>query len=581
MSVTLRIWSLDLFAGPIFLRECATAPRQLNHFLVRGGYVAFLLVLTYTAVHVTFGFQAQLGTGDVARFGKFVFILLAFVQLSIVLATSLLLGSANVAQEKDRRTLILLLMTDLQDRDLVVGKLQAGLLTVLVMIGASLPVFCLLHMLGGFTLGQVLWLEALCLATAFAAASWGSLVAFWREKTFQTLAISVLGAVLFIGAVELIAVLVPALAEYALWLDPYRGLSHLLNPLADPAVSAPQITAAGPVVALGLLGGILTTVTTLRLRIWNPSKSIHAHAQGKSAAKERTRHRSVWDEAVIWREMRTRAYGRKIILIKLAYFVLAGFVVLSLRDAGAGSGLVLDMIPVEGFAFVVLSLVALLLVNAQAVTSLTSERDGQTLELLLATDVTAREFVFGKLGGVLYNTWQVIAVPLLLAVTFLVRGDLTGENAVYVILGFLALTLFSATLGLHSGLSYENSRAAIANSMGTIFFLFVGIFVCLLLIFEARSSYAFQLPQFLLFIVGGSLGLWLSLTHRNPSPALKAAAFLLPFCTFWALTEFLLQGSLGVCVVIVASYSFTTIAMLVPAVSEFDVALGRSTLDQG
>jgi hypothetical protein len=33
--------------------------------------------------------------------------------------------------------------------------------------------------------------------------------------------------------------------------------------------------------------------------------------------------------------------------------------------------------------------------------------------------------------------------------------------------------------------------------------------------------------------------------------------------------------------VIVGAYSFTTIAMLVPAVSEFDVALGRSTLDQG
>ena len=570
-----------MLAGPIFLRECATAPRQLNHFLVRGGYVAVLLVLMYTAVHVTFGFQLRLGMGDLARFGKFVFNLLAIVQLSVVIATSLLFGSSNVAQEKDRRTLILLLMTEMRDRELVIGKLQAGLLIVLVMIAASLPVFCLLQILGGFTLSQILWLEALCLSTAFAAASWGSLVAFWREKTFQTLAITVLGAVLFVGAVEVLSAVLGAGGEFVLWLNPYRALLGLVNPLADPAVFTPQISAAGPVVALSVLGVILSTITTLRLRTWNPSKSIHAHVRAKANVDERRTHRQVWDSPIIWREMRTRAYGRKIFFIKLAYFSLAGIVALSLRNVSAESGLVLNMIPHTGFAFVGLALVSLLLVNAQAVTALTSERDGQTLELLLATDVSAREFVFGKLGGVFYNTWQVIAVPLLFVLIFVVQRELTVENSIYVILGFIALAVFSATLGLHSGLSYENSRTAIANSMGTVFFLFIGIFVCLLLIVEARSSYAVQLPQFLLFIVGGSLGLWLSLTHRNPSPALKLAAFSLPFFTFWALTEFLLQGSLGVCVVIVGAYSFTTIAMLVPAVSEFDVALGRSTLDQG
>lgn len=557
-----------------------TAPRQLNHFLMRGGYVAALLVLVYTAVHVTFGFQ-RLDTGDIARFGKFVFNLLAIVQLSVVLATSLLSGAANVAQEKDRRTLILLLMTEMRDRDLVVGKIQAGLLTVVVMITASLPVFCLLQMFGGFTLLQILWLEALCLATAFAAACWGSLVAFWREKTFQTLAITVLGAVLFVGAVEVLGALFPGAAKYVYLLDPYRALMSLLNPLADPTVFTPRITAAGPVVALVVLGGVLSTVTTLRLRKWNPSKSVHAHTLTKEDARERASHRPVWDLPIIWREMRTRAYGRKIFFIKLAYFVVAGVSAFSLYNAGTDSGLVLDMIPARGFAFVGLALVALLLVNAQAVTSLTSERDGQTLELLLATEVTAREFVFGKLGGVLYNTWQVIIVPLLFVVSFLIQGELTLENSVYVVLGFLTLVAFSATLGLHSGLTYDSSRAAIANSMGTVFFLFIGIFVCLMLIVEARSSYAIQLPQFLLFIVGGGLGLWLSLTHRNPSTALTVAAFLLPFLTFHALTSFLLQGSLGVCIVIVTAYGFATVAMLVPAVSEFDVALGRSTLDQG
>ena len=41
---------------------------------------------------------------------------------------------------------------------------------------------------------------------------------------------------------------------------------------------------------------------------------------------------------------------------------------------------------------------SLMLINAQAVTAFTSERDGKTLELLLMTDVTAKEFIYGKLG---------------------------------------------------------------------------------------------------------------------------------------------------------------------------------------
>jgi ABC-type transport system involved in multi-copper enzyme maturation permease subunit len=573
-----------LLAGPIFAREWLTAPRQLKHYLLRAGYVAVLIVLMYTAGHATFGFQAARNVGDVARFGRFLFSVFAVVQLSIVIASALLFGATNVAQEKDRRTLILLLMTDLRNRELVLGKLFAGLLAVAVLILVSLPVFCFVRMLGGVTLSQVLWLEALSAAAALAAGSWGSLVAFWREKTFQTLAIGVLGLALFIGLLEALRVLAgPGLAaDIAGWLNPYRALGRLLDPLADPAVKSPTLSLWQSVLSLSLLAAALAGGTIVRLRDWNPSKWVYEAARKSDAARERKVHRAVWENAVIWREIRTRAYGRKIILIKLAYFVLAAGLLWSLYSSAAPQdALVLGMISREGFAFVVLALVAFLLVNAQAVTALTTERDGQTLELLLVTDITPQEFVFGKLGGVLYNSWQVLAVPVAVIIAGWARGTLTLENAVYVFLGFAVLVWFAAVLGLHSGLSYLSSRTAIANSLGTVFFLFVGIFICMMLIVEARSSFALQFPPFLVFILGGSLGLTASLTRRQPSPALRMCAFLLPFLTFYAITSFLLDNTLGVCLVVVVAYGFTTVAMLVPAVSEFDLALGRSTADRG
>jgi len=572
-----------LLAGPIFAREWLITPRQLKHYLIRAGYVAVLVVLMYTAGHVTFGLRPAHNVGDVARFGKFVFNLFAVVQLSVVIAAGLLLGTSNVAQEKDRRTLILLLMTDLRNRELVLGKLLSGLLTVLVLIAASFPVLCLVRILGGVTLAQVLWLEGLCLAAGLAAGSWGSLVAFWREKTFQTLSIGVLGLVLFLGAVEAISALAgpESGANIAGLLNPYRALGDLLDPLARPDVTVPQLSVWRPVLALSLVAVALIGTTILRLRVWNPSQAVFEQAQQKERVVERKVHRAVWENPVVWREIQTRAYGRKVLLIKLAYYVVASFAIWYLWRTSGETGLVLGMISREGFAFVGLSLVALLLVNAQAVTALTSERDGQTLELLLVTDVSAREFVFGKLGGIFYNTWQVLAVPVLFAGVSCYRGHLSLENSVYVLGGLVSLAIFSAMLGLHSGFSYGSSRTAIANSLGTVFFLFIGIFICMMLVVEARASYALSILPFLVFVLGGSLALIASLTRQNPSPALKTSAFLLPFLTFYAITTFLLDNTLGVFLVVAFAYGFTTVAMLIPAISEFDVALGRSTRDQG
>lgn len=574
-----------MLAGPLFSRETLTVPRQFKHFLIRSGYIGALIVLMYTAAQTTFGWQNVRNLGDIARFGQLVFQIFALVQLTLMIFFSVLFAAGNVAQEKDRRTILLLLMTDLRDSEFVLGKLFASLLLPGVLLASSVPVFAVVYLLGGVSLSQIGCVIAISAAAGFAAGCWGSLVAFWREKTFQTLAISLIGVVLLLGVVEgvLIAVGTTSAAGFVVGaLNPFRAMLRVLDPFNAPAGTtfvAAALTSVGLVAATGV---ILAIVAILRLRIWNPSRTL-----GEAATKDENVQgvvrppRVVWNSPVIWREMMTKAYGRKIVLIKLAYLVIAAFAIYSIIASPSDGGLVLGMISPAGAAFVALSLLTMMLVNAQAVTSLTTERDAGTLELLLVTDVTAKEFILGKLGGVLFNSKELIFTPLLFVAWYAVQGIISVENFVYVALGFLTLVLFGAMLGLHSGLSYGISRTAIANSLGTVFFLFVGIFICMILILQARASFGLQLPSFLVFILGGSLGLWISLTHRNPSPALTLAAGILPFCTFYAITSFLLGGSLGVCLFVVAAYGFTVIAMLVPAVSEFDTALGRSVLPKG
>ncbi|HRA86717.1 MAG TPA: ABC transporter permease, partial [Planctomycetaceae bacterium] len=504
--------------GPIFVREALTAPRRLSHYLMRSGFVAGLLVLFYSVRQATIGFQDVLFAGDVASFSAMTFRLFALLQLTLGLFFATVFTASNVAQEKDRKTLILLLMTDLRNHELAIGKLLASVLIVAVLLTTSLPVFCFLKLLGGITWSQILWAEAVVGSAALAAGCWGCLVAFWRDKTFQTLAISVLGIVLFILLAHGLGVLVsPSLAMAS----PYDGLLDVLDPLNAGQLGPIRVSALPTVAILLSASLIISIVTITQLRRWNPSKELHqsvaeaAPEPAESAAiqpaapTEGRRHRTVWDRPIIWREMRTRAYGRRMIWIKLAYLALTLLIVASaILSSSQSNELILGMVTAPAFAFLGIGILSLLLTNAQAVTSITNERDGGTLEILLVTDLRPHEFILGKIGGALWNAREMIVMPLLLITGLALLGRLpalTAENLLYVSLTFLVLNIFAVTLGIHAGLTYGNSRTAIGHSLGTMFFLFVGIFIFMLLLVEARSSFAIQLQSFILFIGFGSL----------------------------------------------------------------------------
>ena len=579
-----------MVAGPIFEREVLTTPRRLSHYLMRSGFVGALLILFYSIRQATIGFQDVLFAGDVASVGALTFRVFALLQLTLGLFFATVFSASLVTQEKDRKTLILLLMTDLRNHELALGKLFSSLLNVGVLLATSWTVFCFLKLLGGVTWEQIFWSQAIVGAATLAAGSWGCLVAFWREKTFQTLAISVLGVVLYVLLTHSIGV---AYSSNIAQASPFFGLMQVLDPLRLEVSGVLHVSAWPTVLTLLTLSVALSTVTILKMRVWNPSREFHQSAAETTPGSETEDltpaaprvHRHVWNQPVIWREMRTRAYGRRMIWIKLSYvlmvLMIAGVALLS-ASKDSGSELVLGMLSVPSFAFLGIAILSLLLTNAQAVTSLTNERDGGTLEILLVTDLRPHEFILGKIGGAMWNAREMILLPLLMIVVMSLTGKstaLTAENVVYLCIAYIVLSLFAVALGLHQGLTYENSRHAIGHSLGTMFFLFVGIFIFMLLLVEARSSFAIQLQSFILFIGFGSLGLYSSLTYRNPSSALTLASLVLPFLTFYAITDFLLGGNLGVCLWICVAYGFTAVAMMVPAMNDFDIALGRNAHD--
>ena len=136
-------------------------------------------------------------------------------------------------------------------------------------------------------------------------------------------------------------------------------------------------------------------------------------------------------------------------------------------------------------------------------------------------------------------------------------------------------------LGLHSAITYTNSRTAVANSLGTLFFLMVGILFCAYLIILSDQEFGRQLLSFLIFIGAGSVALFGSLGAKNPSRAIALVALLTPFWSFYCVISLFNGDILAAFLFSVGVYGFALLAMLVPAVSDFDIALGRTSAIQG
>lgn len=597
--------------GPIFNREWLTLPRRARHYFTRSLYLGALWILLLTIWQTTVGWQIPATLGDLARFGLMSFRVLAFVQLTLLLFFSALSAASTVSLEKDRRTFLLLLITDLTNYEIVLGKLLGSLLQILLMLVGSIPVFALLMLLGGidpFQIGEAMLVLG---TTALAAGSLGGLVALWRDKTFQALAMTVLFLVLYLCLVQALPFIPAALDAFDLdigidanamrqcksLLDPFTALGEVLDPpdRAD-GVNAAQYFA----VAMLALAALLNGLGILMLRVWNPSGEpiMQREVFGAKPSEPDRVHaapgkvRPVWGNPILWREVLTRAYGRRPLLVKTAYFVVLGLVSYYALFALGPSEFA------AAYGLVPIGILSLLLISAQSVTSITSERDLGALDLLLITDISPREFIFGKILGILYNTKEYILPPLVLVVIYAIRLELGTpprnqpdlivskniQSAIALIIGMVIVMAFTVMLGIHVALRSDNSRLAAISALGTVFFLSVGTMICIYLI-RIQSSFVNQWFSFAGFIVAGIGGLWWVLSAERPSAALSSASALLPIAVFYTITNILIgkpatgesSDPLMPLIVTGGAFSFAVAAMAVPLMSEFDVAIGRAS----
>jgi ABC-type transport system involved in multi-copper enzyme maturation permease subunit len=557
--------------GAVFEREVLAVPRARGMYVARAVYCGALLAIVATCWLVVTGTQAVATAGDTARFGATLLRILAPLQLSLAMLAAAMTSTIAVTNEKDRRTLELLLISRLTDAQLVLGKLAGSLLRVLLLLVAAVPVFVIASLFGGVTMPQLARLFAVTTAAALVAASVATCIAFWKDTTFQALAITTFALIAWVAAGEVVAGRFgPVVAAR---MSPARAVFAALEPDGGGGIG-PFLGVCAAVIA------VANAWAVSRARAWNTTQEVRrqtaagaAEAAAGAAPKKRPSRR-VWSNPVLWREICTRAHGKALVLIRLAWLLLfaaavAGIVAEARRPRPDGLSVAVAVVPV--------ALASLLAVAAMAVTSITTERDRGALDVLLVTDLEPAEFVWGKVLGVLAAAREIVLLPLIVCGALAATGITSVENAVYMALGMALLLFFAAVLGLYAGLSHAGSRRAIAVALGTVAFLFVGVATAMRIMVAFGSSFELQLAPFLAVIVGGAIGLYAALSARNPSPAIGWASALLPSLTFVAITGFLQGNSLQVFLVAATAYGFATLAMLVPAIGAFDLLTGRTT----
>ncbi len=156
---------MQLF-GPVLFYDLLRLARRGRYILLRCLYVILLLALVWWVHQSHFGHRMEMeslrlqlegrrmaayeaSAQQIARFAEHFFGVFMAVQFLLILIVTPASTAGAIAEEKQRRTLEYILATDIDNREIVLGKLISRLGNLTLFLLAGLPVISLMLFLGG------------------------------------------------------------------------------------------------------------------------------------------------------------------------------------------------------------------------------------------------------------------------------------------------------------------------------------------------------------------------------------------------------------------------------------------------
>ena len=444
--------------NPIFTRVMVSSGRQVRHVWTRALYmVAILAALTIMMMLEMAGSREAPRLADV---GELLFVTVSIVQLVLILILSPIYTAGAISQERDAQTFSVLLATPLSNLQIVLGSLLSRLFFVLAILFSTLPIFALLYYFGGFEMRDVLLSYGIAASSAVLTGAMAIAVSIMTTGTRRVLVdffLFIVGYVFGLWAIDhrlLPEVLSGYTAGSLDWLHPlgailstiragqverlpvgmlsfremlvqYPEYGYLLYSLSLSAVIVIVSAAFVRRLARGYGGlgrrlgrialaaaGAVAALVVFAVLVQQTGLTAGLLAMGLLAVpaaasivlvrlKRHRKPRSVWDNPVAWRERVTRTSTSRRTLVLLLYVVLsilALYVVLTMKAAGAPAALARDFV----FLVTTVQMFVVLMIGAtMAASTVSYEREQGTLDLLLTTPITPRYFIYGKLLGVI------------------------------------------------------------------------------------------------------------------------------------------------------------------------------------
>lgn len=209
----------------------ALLTKELRLRLRRERFVWLIIIYLLVMGILGFGFlqRANVFSGGyqgylLSQIGAQLYALLSFVQLFLIIFIAPAFTATAINGEKERQTFDLLLCSKLSAISLLAGKLIAGLVNVLLLIAASIPLFSLVFFFGGVSPLQVLITLVIFITTAIVASTFSLFCSTLVHRPTASTAAAYIFCAFWLFAYPVISLLtlgssIPSNSRWYIWIQ--------------------------------------------------------------------------------------------------------------------------------------------------------------------------------------------------------------------------------------------------------------------------------------------------------------------------------------------------------------------------
>ena len=456
---TLYLWLWYLLpANPVFVRIVQGGSRRVRHLWVRMIYLGVLVTMVVLGLLTGGGLGTGISLTELAKAGTGVFSIVSYGQVALICLLAPIFMAGAIGQEKMGRTYDILLTTPLSNLQIVLGSLMGRLFFVWALLISGLPLFAVLLIFGGVAIRSVFVSFTVAAMSALVVGSVAMALSVMRAGGRKAIFFFVITVATYLVVsytldsfvLRRVATVGGMGASGTTWLTPLHPMLVLEASLNSESYRPPSADVLGgysavsrfylsrPFATFTILSGATSAVLIVGSALWlrrvgqNLGKrgwwAAVTHRLGLRMTKGRERAaRRVWSNPVAWREAQTRSNRAVWVLGRLVFAgvgLAAGGIALFLYHIQALprindplSGLQLE--PHEALRLILhmlllveLTVIVLLAVYLSA-GCVSREREEGTLDLILTTPITPRQYIWGKLRGLVSFLAILLAAPIL------------------------------------------------------------------------------------------------------------------------------------------------------------------------